>query len=40
MIEPVECVINEFFIKPQPAKSVPADDLVYLFSDYYERTPT
>ncbi len=39
MIEPVDCVINEFFIKPQTAKSVPVDDLVDLFCDYYKEHP-
>ncbi|MEI7526199.1 MAG: hypothetical protein WCJ95_17775, partial [Mariniphaga sp.] len=28
LVEPVDCVINEFFIKPQDAKNVPVDDLV------------
>jgi len=39
MIESVDCVINEFFIKPQTAKSVPVDDLVDLFCDYYKQHP-
>jgi len=39
IIEPVDCVINEFFIKPQTAKSVPVDDLVDLFCDYYKQHP-
>ena len=39
LVEPVDCVINEFFIKPQTAKSVPVDDLVDLFCDYYKQHP-
>jgi hypothetical protein len=39
MVEPVDCVINEFSIKPQDAKSVPVDDLVDMFCDYYKEHP-
>ena len=39
LVEPVDCVINEFFIKPQDAKNVPVDDLVDLFCDYYKQHP-
>ena len=39
MIEPVDCVINEFFIKPQTAKSMPVDYLVDQFCDYYKQHP-
>ena len=37
MIEPVDCIINEFFIKPQDAKNVPVDDLVDRFCEYYSH---
>jgi len=39
MVEPVDCTINEFHIKPQDAKSVPVDDLVDMFCDYYKEHP-
>lgn len=39
VVEPVDCVINEFFIKPQDSKNVPVDDLVDLFCDYYKEHP-
>lgn len=35
VVEPVDCTINEFYIKPQDAKSVPVDDLVDMFCQYY-----
>lgn len=39
IVEPVDCVINEFFIKPQDSKNVPVDDLVDMFCDYYREHP-
>ncbi len=39
MVEPVDCVINEFHIKPQDAKNVPVDDLVDMFCNYYKEHP-
>lgn len=37
--EPTDCTINEFYIKPADAKSVPVDDLVDMFCDYYSQHP-
>lgn len=39
MVEPVDCTINEFYIKPQDAKNVPVDDLVDMFCQYYAPHP-
>lgn len=39
LVEPVDCIINEFHIKPQDARSVPVDDLVDMFCDYYKEHP-
>lgn len=39
IVEPVDCMINEFSIKPQDAKNVPVDDLVDMFCDYYKEHP-
>lgn len=39
IVEPVDCVINEFHIKPQDARSVPVDDLVDMFCEYYKHHP-
>ncbi len=40
IVEAVDCTINEFCIKPEDAKSVPVNDLVDMFCDYYESHPT
>lgn len=39
IVEPVDCTINEFYIKSNDAKNVPVDDLVDMFSDYYKEHP-
>lgn len=39
MVEPVNCVITEFFTKPQDARSVPVDNVVDHFCDYYRQHP-
>lgn len=39
MVEPVDCTINEFHIKPNDAKDVPINDLVDMFCDYYKEHP-
>lgn len=39
LVEPVDCTINEFYIKPQDAKNVPVDDLVDMFCKYYALHP-
>lgn len=40
IVEPVDCTINEFHIKPEDAQNVPVNDLVDQFCDYYEAHPT
>jgi hypothetical protein len=40
IIEPVDCVINEFFNKPQQTNKVMIIDLVDQFCDYYHHHPT
>ncbi len=37
IVEPVDCVIKEFHLKPQDAHNVPVDDLVDMFCDYYKE---
>ena len=36
LVEKTDCVINEFFIKPEQSKSVPVDELVDQFCEYYK----
>ena len=37
IVEKTDCIINEFFIKPEQSKNVPVDDLVDQFCDYYKH---
>ena len=37
VIEPVDCVLNEFFIKPEYSNNVMIDELVDRVCDYYEH---
>jgi hypothetical protein len=37
MVEPVDCVINEFYVKPDESSGVMIDDLVDDFCQYYEN---
>lgn len=37
IIEPVECIINEFFVKPDESSGVVIIDLVNQFCDYYSK---
>ncbi len=39
VMEPVDCVINEFFLKPGETSGVMIDDLVDQFCKYYEHHP-
>lgn len=36
LVEPVDCVINEFFVKPDESSGVMIDDLVDQFCEYYQ----
>jgi len=36
IVEKTDCIINEFFIKPEQTKNVPVDDLVDQFCAYYK----
>lgn len=37
IMEPVDCTINEFFVKPDESSGVMIDDLVDKFCEYYEH---
>ena len=40
VVQPVDCVINEFFNKPQETNIPMIDELVHQFNDYYKNHPT
>ena len=40
VVQPVDCVINEFFNKPQETNIPMINDLVHQFNDYYKEHPT